>query len=91
VLGEEGWLARVLMHGLGGEIKVMGKTWNQEMPALAGSDRDIAAVLTYVRREWGHTAEPVSEETVAGVRAASGDRQHSWTVEELKKELEAND
>ena len=91
VLGEEGWLARVLMHGLGGEIKVMGKTWNQEMPALAGSDRDIAGVLTYIRREWGHTAEPVSEETVAKVREASGDRQHSWTVEELKKELEAND
>jgi mono/diheme cytochrome c family protein len=91
VLGEEDWLVRVLMHGLGGEIKVMGKTWNQEMPALAGSDRDIAAVLTYVRREWGHTAEPVSEETVAGVRETSGDRQHSWTVEELKKELEAND
>ena len=84
-------LTHVLMHGLGGEIRVMGKTWNQEMPALAGSDRDIAAVLTYVRREWGHTAEPVSEETVAGVRAASGDRQHSWTVEELKKDLEAND
>ena len=91
VLGEEGWLVRVLMHGLGGEIKVMGKTWNQEMPALAGSDRDIAAVLTYIRREWGHTAEPVSEETVAGVRAISGDRQHSWTVEELKELLEAKD
>ncbi|MDE0892855.1 MAG: cytochrome C, partial [Planctomycetota bacterium] len=85
------WLVRVLMHGLGGEIKVMGKTWNQEMPALAGSDRDIAAVLTYIRREWGHTAEPVSLETVAGVRAASSDRQHSWTVEELKKLLEAKD
>ena len=80
-----------LMHGLGGEIKVMGKTWNQEMPALAGSDRDIAAVLTYVRREWGHTAEPVSEETVAGVRAASKDRQYSWTVEELKELLGAKD
>jgi mono/diheme cytochrome c family protein len=91
VLGEEGWLVRVLMHGLGGEIKVMGKTWNQEMPALAGSDRDIAAVLTYIRREWGHTAEPVSEETVAGVRAASGDRQHSWTVEELKRDFESKD
>ena len=91
VLGDEGWLARVLMHGLGGEIKVMGKTWNQEMPALAGSDRDVAGVLTYIRREWGHTAEPVSEETVAGVRAACGDRQHSWTVEELKQVLEATD
>ena len=91
VLGDEGWLVRVLMHGLGGEIKVMGKTWDQEMPALAGSDRDIAGVLTYIRREWGHTAEPVSEETVANVRAASGDRQHSWTVEELRKELEVND
>ena len=56
-----------------------------------GSARDIAGVLTYIRREWGHTAEPVSEETVANVRAASGDRQHSWTVEELKKELEVND
>ena len=48
-------------------------------------------MLTYIRRERGHTAEPVSEETVANVRAASGDRQHSWTVEELKELLEAKD
>ena len=30
-------------------------------------------------------------ETVAGVRAGSGDRQYSWTVEELKELFEAKD
>ena len=69
----------------------MGTTWDQEMPAVAGTDRDIAAILTYIRREWGHTGGPVKVSTVETVRAACGERQHAWTVSELRGELESRE
>jgi mono/diheme cytochrome c family protein len=38
------------------------------------SDRKIAAVLTYIRQEWGNKADPISEDDVAAVRKAVGNR-----------------
>jgi len=46
-------------------------------------DQQLAAILTYVRRAWGHQAGPVSPETLRSVRAASQGRQTPWTVNEL--------
>jgi hypothetical protein len=42
-------------------------------------------VLTYIRREWGHGADPVRAESVATERAAFTKRGGPWTVPELKK------
>jgi hypothetical protein len=56
------------------------------MPGFAEAglnDRSVAAVLTYVRRAWDNSAEPVAPELVAQVRAATADRQLPWTVAEL--------
>ena len=66
----------------------MGKrTYDLEMPHLAVlDDEQIASVLTYLRREWGHEGNPVEPETVARVRkgtTARGERQ--WTAEALLK------
>jgi mono/diheme cytochrome c family protein len=48
------------------------------------SDEKIAAVLTYIRQEWGNTAGPISTELVAAIRAKEGDRKE-WSAEELLK------
>jgi mono/diheme cytochrome c family protein len=54
------------------------------MPALAGLDNDsIAAVLTYIRREWGHAAGPVSPTTVSRIRTNTQGRGRPWTEAEL--------
>ena len=38
------------------------------------SDEQIAAVLTYIRREWGQEGTPVDVATVEKVRAMTADR-----------------
>ena len=48
-------------------------------------DEQIATVLTYVRREWGHAATPVASATVTKVREATAKREEPWTEAELLK------
>ncbi|HYF37140.1 MAG TPA: c-type cytochrome, partial [Prosthecobacter sp.] len=75
---------RIILHGLSGPINVGGRTWRLEMPPLPHlTDDDIAAILTYTRREWEHGASPVAPEDVAKVRAAHAGRTKAWTAEEL--------
>jgi mono/diheme cytochrome c family protein len=62
---------------------VAGKVWNGDMPAMAFSDGDVAAVATYLRRAWGHGADPVGAELVTRVRAAIAERTGPWSIEEL--------
>lgn len=77
-------LARLVLHGLRGPIKVKGQTYEIDMPPLAVLDDDqIAAVLTFVRRQWGHTYDPVEPVEVKKVRAMTEDREGAWTSEEL--------
>jgi len=85
VIGKPDLLPRIVLHGLAGPIKVNGRTWAFEMPPLGAalSDEQIAGVVTYIRREWEHTASPVSVETVKAIRAEHKDRTKSWTAEEL--------
>ena len=45
----------------------------------------IADVLTYVRREWGHTGSPIEAATVIGTRTETTGRTRPWTTEELTK------
>ncbi|ODS57371.1 MAG: hypothetical protein ABS36_05640 [Acidobacteria bacterium SCN 69-37] len=68
---------RVLLHGKQGTVGLMP-------PLGTGlSDEQIASVLTYVRREWGHTASPVTAEQVATERKATADRNRPYTPDEL--------
>ncbi len=78
-------LAAILLHGLDGPLVVRNQQWSGDMPALAGDDRDLAAVLTYIRREWGHVAEPVSPHLVSETREATADRDEPWTWAELER------
>ncbi|MBK7876845.1 MAG: c-type cytochrome [Planctomycetes bacterium] len=83
VLGDETKLARILLHGLNGPIDVLGQRFDSDMPAFALTDAELAALATYVRREWGNTAEPVTAETFARIRKDTAERKPAWTVKEL--------
>jgi mono/diheme cytochrome c family protein/glucose/arabinose dehydrogenase len=86
VLGSPDRLARILMHGLSGPITVNDVQYRLEMPGLPDfKDEDIAAVLTYIRREWEHNASPVSVESVTKAREVTKDRVTPWTAAELLK------
>ena len=53
VMGSEQRLVRILLSGLTGPIKVDGKSFYLDMPSMGMfNDDQIAAILTYVRREW---------------------------------------
>ena len=90
--GPEERVIRIALYGLQGPIKVSGTDFNSAMPAfgaVAGSgyrwtDEKIAAVLTYIRQEWGNKAGPVTTEKVTQVHTKEGDHQ-PWTAAELEK------
>lgn len=86
VTGDPGRIAKVVMHGLRGPIKVKGVAYNYDMPAAGFlTDTQIAGVLTYIRREWDHEAEPVSVDLVRGIRVETKGRNDAWTEPELLK------
>lgn len=85
VLGPSERLVRVVLHGLSGPIKVQGRTHAGDMPAFGGlADEEIAAVLTYIRQEWGHSAAPIEPAQVAAIRAAAAGHSGAWSAEELR-------
>jgi mono/diheme cytochrome c family protein/glucose/arabinose dehydrogenase len=76
-LGPPGIPVRVVLHGKEGETGLM--------PPLGGvlSDDQIADVLTYIRREWGHTSSLIDAATVKETRTSTVGRTRPWTAEEL--------
>jgi mono/diheme cytochrome c family protein len=76
---------RILLNGLDGPIDVKGNTFNAAMPAFGGrfTDEQIAAVLTYIRQEWGNDAPPVDPALVTAVRGLDA-RSGTWTAEALE-------
>ena len=60
----------------------------QNVPLLPEIKAAFAAVLTYVRREWENTADPVDVESVRKVRTDTADRATPWTAEEVPEPLE---
>lgn len=84
-LGPQDRVARIALNGLHGPIKVGKKTIDMEMPGLrAMEDEQIASMLTYVRREWGHEAAPIDPSTVARIRKETENRGDlQWTADEL--------
>jgi mono/diheme cytochrome c family protein/glucose/arabinose dehydrogenase len=79
-------LTRIALQGLRGPITVKGKKYELEMPPVGVlEDEQIAGALTYIRREWGHTASPVTPDFVKKVREATSKREEAWTERELLK------
>jgi hypothetical protein len=56
------------------------------MPAFASTPaEDLAAVLTYIRQEWGNKASAVKAGTVGRIRVETQGKVAPWTVEELEE------
>jgi mono/diheme cytochrome c family protein len=70
VLGTKSKLINVVLNGLHGEITVNGDIYGGEMPAQANlSNDEIAAVLTYVRTNFGNKASAITSEEVKKTRS----------------------
>lgn len=69
--------SRILLNGKEGPTGLM--------PPVGSvlSDDQIAAALTYIRREWGNTGTPVVAEEVANARAQTASRTRPWKHDEL--------
>lgn len=81
-----GRLIRLLLHGLEGPITVQGERYDNPMFAFRDllNDEEVAAVLTFVRSQWGNAAPAVSPQQVQRVRAATAERDTAWTEPELQ-------
>jgi mono/diheme cytochrome c family protein/glucose/arabinose dehydrogenase len=87
VLGSDERVVRIALKGVRDEITVRGAKYTLNMPGLseALNDGQIADLLTYIRREWGHAASPIDAATVRRIRGAVAGHEDSWTEAELVK------
>lgn len=86
VLGSEQRLIRILLHGLSGPLEVDGQHFNADMPkAAAPSDRQIAAILTFVRSSFENNARPIAPDQVRAIRDDTRGRTLPWTAPDLLK------
>ena len=79
---------KIVLQGMTGPVEVAGKSYNIDMPPQGAvlSDEKIAAVLTYVRKNFAGNAGAVTPELVKSVRAATAARTTPWTAAELLKD-----
>jgi len=67
--------AQILLHGLQGPIEVAGNSYSGAMPVMAHlSDNELAAVLNYIRTDWGNNGSEVTPEWFAEQRERFTDR-----------------
>jgi len=84
LLGSDVRPIKILIKGLSGHVTVEGKSFDGNMPPVGDwKDRDIAAVLTYVRQNWENDAESISEELVTKIREEIKERTKPWTESEI--------
>jgi nitrite reductase (NO-forming) len=79
--------AAMILKGNNPPFTVGGVTYAASpMPAQEAllTDDKIAAVMTYVRANFGNTGAAVSADVVAAARKKFADRKTSWTEAELK-------
>lgn len=77
----------IVLHGLQGPLTVKGQKYNGVMApwGTTFNDDQIAAVVTYIRSNFGNKAPAVTKADVARVRAATKARKGAWSEAELKK------
>ena len=79
VVGDEKILTNILLHGVNGEMIVKGNKYNGAMPAWNQlSDDELAAVLTYIRSDWGNAAAPIPAGTIKSQRELTKDRKEPY-------------
>ncbi|MBX7209060.1 MAG: c-type cytochrome [Verrucomicrobiaceae bacterium] len=87
VMGDPARLIRIVLQGVYGPIEVKGQPWNLAMPGQGMNplldEAKIAAVLSYVRNEWGNEASFIGAKMVSEIRGQTTGRMLPWTVAEL--------
>ena len=79
IAADAGVSTRIVLSGKEGSVGLM--------PPLGASltDEQIAGVLTYIRREWGHTASAVAPDDVKEIRGMTASRTRPWTEDEISR------
>jgi mono/diheme cytochrome c family protein len=80
-------LIAIVLKGLQGPVVVEGKPFNNSMQAWEAqyTDSQLAAILTYVRSDWGNNAPPITADMVKQIRGEFKDRKEQWTWPEIEK------
>jgi hypothetical protein len=78
-------LGAIMFPGIMGSLSVKGQVYNGVMPAQGAllSDKQLAQVMTYIRRNWGNSGSIVTEEMVKYAREKYGSRVQPWSESEL--------
>jgi len=80
----ENHLILLMLHGHQGPMQVMGANYNNAMPQWKQlSDDQIAAVLTYIRSEWGNKSDAIDPASVAALRKEHSAQSEAWTQAQL--------
>jgi mono/diheme cytochrome c family protein len=79
-------MVKIVLHGFHGPVTVKNEQFNNVMAPWGKvlKDEQIAAILTYVRNEWGNQAPPITKEFVSQIREQTKDRTEPWTQKELQ-------
>jgi mono/diheme cytochrome c family protein/glucose/arabinose dehydrogenase/lysophospholipase L1-like esterase len=90
ILGNEERLIKIVLKGLLGPIEVNDKKYGGQVPMTPFGgllkDKEVAAVLTYVRNSFGNKASAITPEKVKAVRAATANQKDIYTSEKLLME-----
>ncbi|PRY02922.1 putative membrane-bound dehydrogenase-like protein [Pontibacter ummariensis] len=90
VSGSDERLIKLVLNGLHGPIKVLGKEYPGQVPMTPFGgmlkDEEVAAVLTYVRNSFGNKASAISPDKVRQVREATKNKTGFYSPEELLKQ-----
>jgi len=74
----------LLLNGLQGPFQVKGQPYNNAMVQWKQlPDDQIAAILTYIRSDWGNNAPPIDASFVAKIRAETATQSEGWTQAQL--------
>jgi mono/diheme cytochrome c family protein len=78
-------LIAIVLKGLQGPVQVKGQSFNNAMQAWEGqyTDQQLAAILSYVRSDWGNNAPEIPPEAVKAMRDELKSRKDQWTFNEL--------
>ena len=90
ILGNEERLIKIVLKGLLGPIEVNGKKYAGQVPMTPFGgllkDKEVAAVLTYVRNSFGNKASAITPEKVKAVRASTANQKDIYTSEKILSE-----
>ncbi|MFN3381458.1 MAG: PVC-type heme-binding CxxCH protein, partial [Runella zeae] len=90
VQGSEERLIKIVLKGLMGPLEINGVKYAGQVPMTPYggllNDKEVAAVLTYVRNSFGNQAPAVSPDKVKQVRAATESKKDFYTTTKLLSE-----